>query len=318
MSIQSAAHPNSAMPPGRPLAFVLGGGGARGAMQVGALRVLLEADIQPDMLVGTSIGAVNAAMIAIHGFSEEGLKQLERAWGDAKKAQLLSGDYLSLMLRTLANRMGSEKYRQQMQAFYIRNGISPDLRFSDFTHPAVYCVATDLNRYHPYIFGSRPEDRLLDGVMASSAIPPWIPPLRNGKEWLMDGGALSNLPVEPAISLGAAEIIALDLFDSRPPDLDAHGFSPFMEKLLTSVEHRQIEMELALAEARGIPVHHWRFRYREVIPVWDFSQIEALIQTGYAQGQAYLKKMLAEWVASERSEQKTSLWGKIKDWFGRE
>ncbi len=305
-------HSSRTAPPGRKLAFVLGGGGARGAMQVGALRVLLEAGVQPDMLVGTSIGAVNAAMIAVHGFSAAGLDLLVRAWLDAKEAQLLSGDYLSLMLRTMANRMGSEKYLQQMRDFYIRNGLTPELRFADFTHPQLYCVATDLNRYKPYIFGTHPEDRLLDGVMASSAIPPWIPPLRIGEEWLMDGGALSNLPIEPAIRLGATEIIAMDLFDPRPTDPDARGFSPFLDKLLTSVEHRQIEMELALAEARGVPVHHWRFRYREMIPVWNFSQTEALFRTGYEQGQAHLTKMLAQ---QEEAAQEAGLWQRMRAWW---
>ena len=279
-------------PPGT-LAFVLGGGGARGAMHVGALHVLLEADIQPDLLVGTSIGAVNAAMIAIHGFSETGLERLERAWLDAKEADLLPGDYPRLMVRTMINRMGKETYRKQMRDFYIRNGITPDIRFGDISHPRLYCVATDLNHYDPFIFGTDPKQRVLDGVMASSAIPPWIPPLRIGAEWLMDGGALSNLPIEPAMRLGATEIIALDLFDPRPPDLEAKGFTPFLDKLLTSVEHRQIDMELALAAARGVPVHHWRFRYQDVIPVWDFSHTEDLFRVGYEQGMAFLHTMQA-------------------------
>ena len=312
LSSQPSPAPSGSL---RKLAFVLGGGGARGAMQVGALWVLLEAGIRPDMLIGTSIGAVNVAMVAIHGFSAEGLDRLEQAWQDAKTAHLLSGDYFSLMLRTMANRMGSEKYREQMRNFYIRNGITPDLRFADFPH--LYCVATDLNRYEPYIFGMNPEDRVLDGVLASSAIPPWMPPLLMGEEWLMDGGALSNLPIEPAIRLGATEIIALDLFDPRPPDPDARGFSPFLDKLLTSVERRQVGMELALAEARGIPVHHWRFRYRDVIPVWDFSHTEDLMHTGYVQGQAHLLKIQEEGAASEKQRSTTmGLWGKLLAWLG--
>lgn len=62
------------------LTFVLGGGGARGALQLGALRALFEAGIQPDLLVGTSIGAANATGLALWGVNSNGLAALERAY----------------------------------------------------------------------------------------------------------------------------------------------------------------------------------------------------------------------------------------------
>ncbi len=296
------------------LAFVLGGGGARGAMQVGALLALLEANIQPDILIGTSIGAVNAAMVAIHGFTQSGLERLMHAWLEAKEADLLPGDYLRIAVRTMINTMGKETYQEEMRAFYVRIGIRPELQFRDFQHPKLYCVATDLNRYDTYIFGNDPSQRVLDGVLASAAIPPWIPPLRLGKELLMDGGALSNLPIEPAMRMGATEIIALDLFDPRPPDLEARGFSPFIEKLLTSVEHRQVEMELALAKSRGVPVHHWQLRYYRSIPVWDFRDTEDLFQSGYMQGKAYLRRRQTEIAPSKQAR---SRWAGLRAWWQR-
>ena len=64
----------------RSLAFVLAGGGARGALQVGALRALLESGIRPDLLVGTSIGAINAAFLGLHGYTTESLDLLKAAW----------------------------------------------------------------------------------------------------------------------------------------------------------------------------------------------------------------------------------------------
>ncbi|HUI87687.1 MAG TPA: patatin-like phospholipase family protein, partial [Anaerolineales bacterium] len=62
------------------LAFVLGGGGARGAMQVGALRALFEAGLKPDLLVGTSIGAINATGLALWGVDLAGVEALEHAY----------------------------------------------------------------------------------------------------------------------------------------------------------------------------------------------------------------------------------------------
>lgn len=60
-------------------AFVLGGGGSRGALQVGALRALLEAGIEPDLWVGTSVGAINATHMAVRGTSPQSLVDLESA-----------------------------------------------------------------------------------------------------------------------------------------------------------------------------------------------------------------------------------------------
>lgn len=297
------------------LALVLGGGGARGALQVGALQAVIEAGIRPDILIGTSIGAVNATMLTIYGFTPEGLVRLENSWKDAKDANLLSGDYLRMVMRALINRMGRETYNEQMRAFYVRNGITPNLRFGDYQQPELYCVATDLHRYEPFIFGANPEHRVLDGVMASSAIPPWIAPIRIGQGLMMDGGALSNLPIEPAMRMGATEIIALNLFDPRPPDLDARGFSPFLDKLLTSVERRQVEMELALAQARGVPVHHWRLHYKVATPVWNFDNTEDLFRTGYQQAQAYLNKMRKQQAQTERQ---MGLGEKVRAWLRKQ
>ena len=70
-------------------AFVLGGGGSRGALQVGAMRALLEAGIAPDLLVGTSIGAGNATGLALWGADLAGLTALEAVWDTISGEQLL-------------------------------------------------------------------------------------------------------------------------------------------------------------------------------------------------------------------------------------
>ena len=101
-----------------PLALALGGGGARGALQAGALRALLEANIQPDILVGTSVGAVNATHLALYGFTEASLDLLQRAWHDAATADLLPSNYLWLTVRALFNRFGHQSY-QRIYDFFV-------------------------------------------------------------------------------------------------------------------------------------------------------------------------------------------------------
>src|SRR5512147_1095048 len=71
------------------LAFVLGGGGARGALEVGALRALFEAGFQPDLLVGTSIGSVNAVGLALWGMNSAGIERLEQAYQNLATSRLM-------------------------------------------------------------------------------------------------------------------------------------------------------------------------------------------------------------------------------------
>ncbi len=232
------------------LAFVLGGGGARGALQVGALRALFEAGYRPDLLVGTSIGALNAAYIALNGFSLSCIDRLVDAWHDAAEAQLLPSNYLWLTVRTLFNRYESET-SHRLREFIITHGLPPEMRFKDIKGVKLIVVSVDLNTGQIIPFGVDPEQSILEGVLASTALPPWVRPLSREGQLLMDGGVVSNLPIQIAVSQGASEIIALDLSDSRRQPAEIHGFGPFLLKLIQTVEQRQIELEMALAEAYG-------------------------------------------------------------------
>ncbi len=270
------------------LALVLSGGGARGALQAGALRALWEAGITPDVWVGTSIGSVNAAFIALNGFTPDALQGLETAWHDAAAAQLLPANYLWLSARVLFNRVGIQAHEHRLRPFFIDHGLSPALRFADLAIPDLLMVAADLNTHTVRLFGLDSSAQVLDGLLASTALPPWMRPLDVDGSFLMDGGVVSNLPIEPALRVGATEIIAFDLFDSRSPDPETYGFGPFFSKLLATVEQRQIELELKIAKERGVPVLQLSLRPEKMTPLWDFSQTQALIDSGYEQARSQL------------------------------
>ncbi len=271
----------------RSLAFVLGGGGARGALQAGALRALLEAGIQPDLLAGTSIGAVNAVFLAMRGFTPEALDQLNAAWYAAAKADLLPTSRSWLTLRVFFNRVGVLPY-YGLRDFFISQGIGPDLKFADLRCFPVVLVSADLNNHQPVYYGDDPQQSVLEGLLASTALPPWIHPVESNGRFLMDGGAVSNLPIEPAIAHGASEVIALGL--SNPDEIDpkAHGFGPFWTKYLYTVEGRQISLELELARAKDVPVHMINFKTGAPVPPWDFSRTPVLLEEGYRQMKAAL------------------------------
>lgn len=280
----------------RNLAFVLGGGGARGALQVGALRALLESGYQPDLLVGTSIGAVNASFLAVQGVRLESIAALEQAWRDAAKAQLLTANYLRLALRSLLYRHSSGTY-QQMRQFYLQNGLTEDLRFGDILGVKLVLIASDLNHGCPVLFGEDPQQIILDGLLASTALPPWILPMESEGRLLVDGAVSSALPVEPALSLGASEIIALDLIDARGLPTESSPMAATFSKLIYSVEQRNATLEIALAEARHVPVRHIRLNWDAHISFWDFEHADSLIEHGYQ----IARQAIAGWPQPKRS-----------------
>ncbi|MCU0489025.1 MAG: patatin-like phospholipase family protein, partial [Anaerolineales bacterium] len=105
----------------KPLAFVLSGGGARGALQVGALRALFEAGYHPDILVGTSIGAANASILGLKGLNEAGLAALTKVYQDSAEQSILSPNTLRLALRALLRRPVEESTKR-LHEFYISHG----------------------------------------------------------------------------------------------------------------------------------------------------------------------------------------------------
>lgn len=257
----------------RCLAFVLGGGGARGALQVGALRALIEAGLKPDLVVGTSIGAVNATGLALWGLNLDGIAALEKAWQDLANSSLMDSNLARLAARVVLGHPDRRASRRASELF-VSEGITPDLRFEQIAQIRLALVATDLNSGRTVVYGQDPSDSVLDGLMASIAIPPWFVPAGKDGELIVDGGILSNLPIEPAMRMGATEIIALDLNGPGLVPADAG-------KLVYAVVKRQSRLETALAEARGVPMHMIELRSSPPTPVWDFSGYRELIQTGY-------------------------------------
>ena len=276
--------------PKKQLAFVLSGGGSRGAMQAGALRALLEAGYQPDLITGTSIGAANGAFLAVHGFTPQGIQKLEKMWAATVDQDLLPTNLWWQTMRTFFKRpVGFSQDR--IREFAIAAGLAPNLRFQDLTGIRFFPVAADLNSGRPVVFGTHPEECVLGSVLASMSLPPWLAPRQEDGRYLMDGGAVSNLPIQAALEQGATEIIALDLFDPDEVSDDSAGLKGFLLKLDKTVESRQAELEIELAKARGVPVRQITLASEKPVPLWDFRSSIELIERGYQLAQ----QAAAEW-----------------------
>lgn len=262
------------------LAFVLSGGGARGALHVGSLYALLENGLMPDLLVGTSIGAVNAAYLAVHGFSREGLELLAETWHRAAGLDLLPNNYVRLTLRAMLGR-SSINPASRIRDFLIQSGLTPELRFADLKHLQLIIVSSDLSTGRPVLHGESQEDNVLDALLISTALPPWSMPVRKQRQILMDGGVVSNLPVESALLCGATRIVALDLSDMRETFGSKRGLGLFLNDLTYAIERREGDLELRLARAQGVPVLHVSLVGKEPTPILDFHHTDDLIAQGY-------------------------------------
>jgi NTE family protein len=118
-------------------------------------------------------------------------------------------------------------------------------------------IGSDVDTGRPVIYGQDLSQSVLEGLLASTAIPPWFAPVEKDDQIIIDGGILSNLPIEPALTLGATEIIALDLMND-PASLPKNTLetTQHLEKLAFAILQRQIFVETELAKAQRVPVHY--------------------------------------------------------------
>ncbi len=296
----------------RTLAFVLSGGGARGALQVGALRALLEAGLRPDIMIGTSVGAMNATALAAYGVNEQGLERLVQAWRDAQQADWFPTHSRWTMMWSLLRR--TQRVRQvRMREFLIAHGIAPGLRFGDLRDVRVGTVAADIRGQRMVVYGTDPDESVLEGVLASIALVPWLPPVETEHRVLIDGGSVSNLPVQVAMEWGAEEIIALDLSDDRLVGEDITSLTTIALRFMNIASYRQTELELALAAARGIPVTHIHLQSENPVLLWDFSQTERLIAEGYEIAKRVLSGRRGESVVE--SSFVCRQWARVRRWL---
>jgi NTE family protein len=171
---------------------------------------------------------------------------------------------------------------QRIADLAVSMGITPDIRFDQAPHARLAMIGTDLETGKTVIYGRDRSQSILDGLLASTAIPPWFAPVEKDDQFIIDGGILSNLPIEPALTLGATEIVALDLMND-PASLPKNVLEATrqLEKLIFAVLQRQACVETALAKAQGVPVHYMQLKSSPPVPIWDFSKHRELIETGY-------------------------------------
>jgi NTE family protein len=185
------------------VAIVLGGGGILGAHEVGMLRALAESDVQPDVILGTSVGAINGAVFASDP-TPAGVERLTQLWTDLRLAELTPTGVLR-RVTTLA-RSGTHLESLAPARARLLEALTVE-RIEDLPVP-YQCVAASIERAAEHWFTS---GSLADAVLASCAVPGIHPPVKIGDEHFNDGGIVNSIPVGQAVRLGARTIYVLQV-----------------------------------------------------------------------------------------------------------
>lgn len=183
---------------------MLGGGGVLGAVEVGMLRALLERGIAPDLVLGTSVGAINGAMVA-RDPSAGVVDRLVDLWSrTSESGEVYDARALRTVRRAVVHRTHLYSSRPLEKRLSEEFG---EIAFEDLAVPLQVC-ASSIERAAETWFSSGPVVR---AVMASAAVPGLFPPQEIDGEHYLDGGIVNSIPVGRAVALGATRIFVLQV-----------------------------------------------------------------------------------------------------------
>jgi len=261
-------------------AFVLSGGASLGAIQAGMLRALYERGVAPDLIIGTSVGAINGAFIASRPPTPETATELAELWRGVERSDIFP-------LNPIAGLFGFVGHRPNLvSADGLRLLLKKNLRLDRLEDAPVplHLIATDLF--------SGAERRLSEGdassaIVASSAVPGVFAPVERDGATLIDGGVSNNAPISHAIELGVDRIYVLPTGSAcaleRAPrgaiGMSLHAMSLLvMRRLIVEVESLKDEAQLIVLPP-PCPL--------SVQPI-DFDAADELISRGYEGSRDFL------------------------------
>ncbi|MBV8295837.1 MAG: patatin-like phospholipase family protein [Acidimicrobiia bacterium] len=260
-------------------AFVLGGGGNLGAVQVGMLQALFEAGVVPEVLIGCSVGALNAAGVAADP-TLAGVRWLRETWLNLDADQLWPAGRVSGLW--MLGRKGQAIQPNAGLRQLIERTL-PYKRLEDAVIPVhVNATSLETGRGHWFTTGSA-----VEAILASAALPAVFPPVVVDGEAYIDGGVVDNVPISRALALGASRIFVLHVGNfARPRQLPRRPIDVLLQSFSIARNHRFLaetddpppDVELVVLPA----VDPGRIRRN------DFSRSGELIQRAYTAAREFL------------------------------
>ncbi|SDC44114.1 patatin-like phospholipase family protein [Nocardioides lianchengensis] len=268
-------------------AFVLGGGGVLGAVEVGMLRALLEREIVPDLVLGTSVGALNGALVA----REPALPVIERMtdlWRTANDAgRQVYGDKPLRTVRRAVSSGGTHLYSSKPLKQRLADELG-DVTFEELPVRFQVCAAS-IERAAEHWFSTGP---VVDAVVASAAVPGLLPPAEVDGEHYLDGGIVNSIPLGRAVALGATRVFVLQVgrFD-RPLSVPRRPWEVARVSFEIARRHRfvrELDELPAGVEAHVLPARGTSTRDDTFLGSKDFSTVQQRIDATYDACAAYL------------------------------
>jgi NTE family protein len=265
-------------------AFVLGGGGVLGAHEIGMLRALSEAGIRPDIVVGTSVGAINGAFVAADPAAA--VQRLGQMWQGEALGQAFRENLWARAVRLA--RSGTHLHSIEP----LRRLLADELPGNDFADLELpfHCVAASIERASPRWFSSGP---VVPAVLASCAVPGLLPPVEVDGEHFFDGGLVHSIPVGRAVALGARTVYVLHVgrierpleVPRRPWQVGLVAFEiarryRFHEEMAALPDDVRVHVMPAGAVRNGPDLSQLRYR--------DKTRVGDSIERAYAASASYL------------------------------
>ena len=253
-----------------PVAFVLGGGGVHGAAEVGMLQALADHGIVADLVVGTSVGALNGAMLAADPATA--VERLTQLWTTIDEHSPFDASLIeraSTFARSRTHLHGNHRLRRLLLTHL-------DVRRFDQLELPFHCVAASIERAAARWFD---DGELIPALLATTAVPGLLPPVEIDGEHHLDGGLVDSIPVGRAVELGARRIYVLQVGRVEQPltpprwpwevGLVAfeisrrHRFVETMQRIPTGVE---VHVLPAGTELRHTDTAQFRYRDTSDVP----------------------------------------------------
>ena len=270
-------------------AFVLGGGGLLGAVEVGMLRALFEAGVRPDLVLGTSVGALNGALLAADP-GDGVIDRLVGLWESAAGGRDVYADGPVRQVRR-AVRTGTHLHSSRP----LRERLGAELGDRSFADLEVefQCCAASIERAAEHWFT---QGRVVDAVVASAAVPGLLRPAVVGGEHFLDGGIVNSVPVARAVEQGADRVFVLQVGrvdrPLQPPRRPWEVARVSFEIARRHRFHREMAALPDHVEAHVLPTGGSTARDDSLLAYRDFGAVMRRIDAAYHASVSFLETAL--------------------------